>query len=220
MPPHPHQILTIHIDQEGKDAAPLNGAALLQTKAMNTKTLCLAVLHEGDATGYDIRKASGNGTYGSFSKASFGAIYPALANLEANGLVSARTHHQDQRPAKKVYKITPLGQTEFRAKLSEFPGDDVFRSEFLLFARFAHLFPAALVKTRIDQRFAALDDALARLEKERSSAPQFGNNWAIHHAINCVEFIRADTKQNAADLIAAARADNAPANITELELDH
>jgi len=57
---------------------------------MNVRTICLAILYDGDATGYEIRKLSVEGEYSYFIDASYGAIYPSLARLEQEKLVTAR----------------------------------------------------------------------------------------------------------------------------------
>ena len=57
---------------------------------MSVRTLCLAILNFGDATGYEIRKLSTGGKFRYFIEASFGSIYPTLARLEAEGLVTVR----------------------------------------------------------------------------------------------------------------------------------
>jgi hypothetical protein len=58
---------------------------------MNVRTLCLSILYEGEATGYDIRRLCMEGEFAYFVEASFGSIYPALAKLEDEGLVTSRT---------------------------------------------------------------------------------------------------------------------------------
>ena len=77
---------------------------------MNVRTICLAILFEGESTGYEIRKLSVEGEYSYFVDASFGAIYPALQKLEADKLVTSRVEQQDGKPAKKIYVITELGR--------------------------------------------------------------------------------------------------------------
>ncbi|WP_127752421.1 MULTISPECIES: PadR family transcriptional regulator [unclassified Devosia] len=115
---------------------------------MNVRTLCLSILYEGEATGYEIRRRCVEGECSYFIEASFGSIYPALAKLEEEGLVTSRTEQQEGKPAKKVYAITIEGRHAFAKELAEPLGEDVLRSPFLLFARYAHLMPADLVEQR------------------------------------------------------------------------
>ena len=85
---------------------------------MNVRTLCLSVLYDGDATGYDIRRLCADGEFSYFVEASYGSIYPALAKLEADRLVTSRAEQQDGRPARKVYSITEMGRLAFAEELS------------------------------------------------------------------------------------------------------
>ena len=137
---------------------------------MNVRTLCLSFLYTQDASGYEIRKlcTEGGGAY--FVEASFGSIYPALAKLEDDGLVTSRIEHQDGKPSKKIYSITETGRTAFCDALHEPLGDDIFRSPFLLFARFAHLLDADLVRSRIEDRLAYLDSQIAELKELQRQA--------------------------------------------------
>src|SRR5260221_12359481 len=101
---------------------------------MNVRTVCLAILYDGEATGYAIRQLLVEGEYSYFIDASFGSIYPALAKLDADGLVTSHVEQQDGKPAKKIYAVTAAGRRAFIQSLFEKLGDDEFRSEFLLFA--------------------------------------------------------------------------------------
>jgi PadR family transcriptional regulator AphA len=132
---------------------------------MNVRTLCLSILYEGEATGYEIRRLCVEGECSYFIDASYGSIYPALARLEADGLVTSRTEQQDGKPAKKVYSITEAGREAFVAELGEPLGEDMFRSPFLLFARFAALLPAELVEERAEEQLDKLSRAVAKLSE-------------------------------------------------------
>ncbi len=172
---------------------------------MNVKTLCLAILYDGDVTGYDIRKMAAEGEYGYFVEASFGAIYPALAKLEADGHVSSRIEQQDGKPAKKIYRITDTGRAEFQNELFESLTTDVFRSEFLLFARFAYLLPEELVQNRIDGQMADFDDQLAHIEKLRKDNDHPGENWVLNHGCCCLTAARDHLIKHSSKLLAMAK---------------
>ncbi len=172
---------------------------------MNVKTICLAILHEGDATGYEIRKLSTEGEYAYFVEASFGSIYPALARLEEEGLVRSHVQQQAGRPAKKIYSITDAGRAAFRDSLFEDLGDDVYRSAFLLFARFAPELPADLVETRLRERLAKQDDAIRKLKdlQEEHQSPQ--DRWVISYGISCIQVARDYLAAHMHELIALAQ---------------
>lgn len=172
---------------------------------MNVKTICLAILHEGDATGYEIRKLSTEGEYAYFVEASFGSIYPALARLEADGLVHSHVEQQSGRPAKKIYAITQAGRESFRDSLFENLDEDVYRSAFLLFARFAPELPADLVETRLRERLADQDEKISQLKelKEKHQSPQ--DAWVISYGITCIEVARDYLATHMHELIALAQ---------------
>ena len=86
---------------------------------MNVRTLCLSILYNGEASGYDIRRMCTEEEFAYFVEASYGSIYPALAKLEEDGLVTSRTEQQDGKPAKKIYSITDAGRDAFVAALGE-----------------------------------------------------------------------------------------------------
>jgi DNA-binding PadR family transcriptional regulator len=106
---------------------------------MDAATLCLGVLTLGDATGYEIKKIVEEGPFAHFHETSFGAIYPALSRLSADGLVTFRREEQDGRPDKKVYSITPDGMAAFRKALEARPARDKVRSDAVFMLFFGHL---------------------------------------------------------------------------------
>jgi DNA-binding PadR family transcriptional regulator len=182
---------------------------------VNVKTLCLAILYDKEATGYEIRKLSTEGEYAYFVEASFGSIYPALAKMEDDRLVTSRVELQDGRPAKKVYAITEAGKTVFQNSLFDKLDNDVFRSEFLLFARFAAILPASLVETRLKERISALSEEIANLEELDERRCHAGDAWVIRYGISCLEVARGHIETHMHDLIALARPDTPAAQAAE-----
>lgn len=157
---------------------------------MNVRTICLAILSEGEATGYEIRKLSTEGEYSYFAEASFGSIYPALARLEQEGLVTSRIEAQQGKPSRKVYAITQAGRQEFLDSLFEPLGEDVYRCEFLLFARFAHELPADLVENRISERISQIDAHIEKLEElgEQRTSPT--ERWILDSGLDSLRHHR------------------------------
>ena len=54
---------------------------------MDVKTVCLGMLTDGAASGYDLKKQF-ESTFGHFFAAGYGSIYPALSSLAGQGLVT------------------------------------------------------------------------------------------------------------------------------------
>jgi DNA-binding PadR family transcriptional regulator len=76
----------------------------------------LNLLDEGPRHGYDIMQALSDRTGGTYTP-SAGTIYPRLAKLEEEGLV---TKTVDGR--KTVYEITPAGHAEVQSRVGELEG--------------------------------------------------------------------------------------------------
>jgi DNA-binding PadR family transcriptional regulator len=182
---------------------------------MNVRTLCLSILHEGEATGYEIRKLCTEGECAYFVDASYGSIYPALAKLEAENLVTSRVEHQDGKPAKKIYSITEAGRQSFLNSLFEQLGEDEFRSEFLLFARFAAELPASLVEQRIRGRIESLEKQIADLDEFASEHNKPADAWVLQYGRTCIGIAADYLRTHMHELVALARPDNGLAEAAE-----
>jgi PadR family transcriptional regulator, regulatory protein AphA len=172
---------------------------------MNIRTLCLAILFDTEASGYEIRKLSTEGEYAYFVDASFGSIYPALARLEEEGLVTSRVQTQESRPAKKVYSITEAGRRDLLNALFEQLDPDIYRSEFLLFARFAPHLPRSLVEARLKERLVQCDTALADFDRMSASLTESADRWVIDYGKHCYAVAREYIATHMHELIALAR---------------
>lgn len=141
---------------------------------MDVKTLCLAVLFKGEATGYEIKKAFEEGPFAHFQRASFGSIYPALSRLLAEGLAEAQAHEQDGRPDKKVYRLTAAGRAAFHRAIGQEPEPDQFRSDMLFLLYFAREMPRDRVAALIDGYIASYGVQADRIEACRAERAASG----------------------------------------------
>lgn len=119
---------------------------------VDVKTVCLGLLSDGEASGYEIKKRLEDGHFARFLDASFGSIYPALTRLTRYGHVSCRTEAQDGRPDKKIYAITDSGRAALAEELAHFPAPDKVRSEFLFFMIFNDLLAPERITAVIDHQ--------------------------------------------------------------------
>jgi PadR family transcriptional regulator AphA len=76
---------------------------------MDVKTVCLGMLTDGPASGYDMKKCF-ESTFSHFFPAGYGSIYPALATLAQDGLVAFEEIPQEGKPDRKIYTITSTGR--------------------------------------------------------------------------------------------------------------
>jgi DNA-binding PadR family transcriptional regulator len=172
---------------------------------MNVRTLCLAILFDIEASGYEIRKLLTEGEYAYFVDASFGSIYPALAKLEEEHLVTSRIETQEGRPAKKVYSITEAGRTKLLDSLFEDLDPDTFRSEFLMFVHFVPHLPRTLVETRLKERVAQYDRKIARFDEVPLLVTQKADYWVLDFGKYCTQLARDYFATHMHELIALAR---------------
>jgi PadR family transcriptional regulator, regulatory protein AphA len=130
---------------------------------MNIRTLCLGVLFFQEASGYEIKKEIEDGLFSHFIDASYGSIYPALAMLNAEGLVTLRAEEQTGRPDKKVYAITEGGRAALAKWLTIIPARDKYKSEFLFEMLMQEMLPAEHRELAIRKQLTDLKDELARI---------------------------------------------------------
>jgi DNA-binding PadR family transcriptional regulator len=148
---------------------------------MNARTLCLAILNFGEATGYEIRKQSIEGDFSYFVDTSFGAIYPALTRLTEEGLVECRDEVQPGKPARKVYSITDKGRLAFVEALHQPVEPDTFKSQFLLVSMCAGYVKPAQMARLIDERIDMLTAELEMLRGMAAECDQPGSAWTINY---------------------------------------
>ncbi|WEJ32304.1 PadR family transcriptional regulator [Devosia sp. SD17-2] len=175
---------------------------------MNVRTLCLSILYEGEATGYDIRRLSVDGEFAYFVEASFGSIYPALAKLEQEGLVTSRTVPQPGKPARKIYSITDAGRAEFAEELLGPLGDDVYRSPFLLLARFARILPKELVEQRANEHLKRLSESRQKLDDvSTNDGCTAADRWVINYGRSVLDVAETYLRTHMHELTELAKAD-------------
>lgn len=175
---------------------------------MSVRSLCLAILSFGDATGYEIRKESTDGRFSYFEDASFGSIYPALARLESEGLVTVREEPQAGKPARKVYSITEAGRTEFIGSLCEPQAKDTFKSPFLLIALNAAQLPPDVIRRALERRKAQVQEELRLLtecsQEENEGCQHPGSSWTQEYGMACMSFCLAYLEEHGEALIKIA----------------
>ena len=152
---------------------------------MDAKTLCMAVLSHGDASGYEIRKAFESGLYRHIHDIGFSSIYPALARLKEEGLVTVTAHSQDGRPDKKVYSLTSGGRLTLLEALNEPLEPARARSDFLFRMLFAHILNAGTLDGLIDERLREIEAAKTRTDAQaaagfENAGEAFVNGYARH----------------------------------------
>ncbi len=130
---------------------------------MDTKTLCMGVLSQGDASGYEIKKVFEQ-AFSYFFVAGYGSIYPALADLTEKGWVACTNVEQEKRPMKKVYHLTEAGHRQLLQELNKAYPHHRVRSEFMVLTCYAHLLPQGRVEQVLEQRCRDIEATIAHID--------------------------------------------------------
>ncbi len=180
---------------------------------MSVRSLCLAILSFGDATGYEIRKEATEGRFSYFDDASFGSIYPALAKLTADGLVTVREEAQPGKPVRKIYSITDAGREEFIVGLCEPQAPDTFKSPFLLIALYAEQIGPDVIRRALDRRREQVRAELKLLMDKDPDGPcsHPGSGWTRNYGIACMNFTLAYLDEHGEELVKIAEGAALPA---------
>ena len=160
---------------------------------MDVKTLCLAILSRGEASGYEIRKELSQGVFSTFYDAGYGSIYPALQRLTDEKLVLCQEVEQSKRPDKKIYALTPHGRFALLDALRHKPDADKFRSPFLLTLLFASLLSPrdldGLIDGRLDELRRHIDASARAAQQTDDPADKFVWNYDLALARASSEFL-------------------------------
>jgi DNA-binding PadR family transcriptional regulator len=90
----------------------------------------LALLADGPAHGYDLKRRLEEGFGSALPPVNAGQIYTTLARLERDGLVEAERVAQNGRPNKRVYELTAEGREAVAGWVVEPTGGARLKDEF------------------------------------------------------------------------------------------
>ena len=135
---------------------------------MDVKTVCLGMLTDGEASGYDLKKEF-ESSFSHFFAAGYGSIYPALNALARDGLVECRHIPQEGKPDRKVYSITAAGRDHLLSALANPCPSHKVRSEFLATMCFSHLMTREQIETVLDNRIKEMTDYLQLFKEFETS---------------------------------------------------
>ncbi|WP_179091870.1 MULTISPECIES: PadR family transcriptional regulator [Paenibacillus] len=106
---------------------------------MNSQDVILGLLMKEALTGYEIKQLLEN-VLSNFYSSSYGTIYPTLARMEKEELITKEIVPQKGKPNKNVYNITAKGRDCFNDYLlAPLEGDSSKKSDFMMrlyFGRF------------------------------------------------------------------------------------
>ncbi len=117
-----------------------NRYMVMNIKKNKTRYVILGLVSEEPLSGYDINKII-QMRFKFFWQESYGQIYPELARLENEGLISLVPQDTETKRARNVYQITDAGREELRNWLLLPPEKEARRYEILLKLYFGNLIP-------------------------------------------------------------------------------
>jgi DNA-binding PadR family transcriptional regulator len=170
---------------------------------MDVKTVCLGMLTDGEASGYDLKKEF-ESSFSHFFAAGYGSIYPALNSLARDGLVECRHIPQEGRPDRKVYKITEAGREHLLAALGDPCPSHKVRSEFLATMCFSHLMSREQIETVLRNRIKEMADYLQlfkEFETDRLDEWPPGARFVLGFGQTMMETMRAYIEDNSSMLL-------------------
>lgn len=140
---------------------------------MSLRHAILTLLERAPGSGYDLVQRFKAGI-GHFWNASHQQVYQELAKLHGEGLVEFELERQEERPDRKVYRLTPAGRAALTAWFAQ-PVKPPKVNDALLVKVFAgHLVPPATLLAELEQHAALHRERLAEyrdLEQQFLSAP-------------------------------------------------
>jgi DNA-binding PadR family transcriptional regulator len=127
----------------------------------------LATLGNEALSGYDLWKGFTECT-SHYWKASQQQVYRELSKLETQGAIAHEIVSQENRPDKKLYRITPIGKEILTAWIAEPSEPMAVREELLVKVLAAHLVPPTVIIQELKRRQQIHQKKLeACLEKEQ-----------------------------------------------------
>ncbi len=170
---------------------------------MSMKHALLGFLSYKPMTGYELKQAFDT-TVHFFWNAELSQIYPALKSMEREGLLSMHVEPQQDRPNRKVYEMTELGQEaleEWMQEPTELPST---KDAFLIKIFFGAAIDPDITRRNLEDQlrqhraqlhywetstFESLRDVMERSPHLRD--PNYWVltlEWAIRHERTCIEW--------------------------------
>jgi DNA-binding PadR family transcriptional regulator len=136
-----------------------------------TRYVLLGAIHSiGTASGYEARKYITD-SVGYFWNESFGQIYPELAAMQRDGLITAVDEAGVSGRGRTRYRITPRGRAMLKSWLEKPARQQPVRQEALLKVFFGHVTGSKAVRRHLEREEAGLRAREARFAELAESVP-------------------------------------------------
>lgn len=132
---------------------------------MSIEYAILGLLSGRPMTGYEIKKLFA-GSPVLYWSGNNNQIYTTLVRLHAAGLVSREIEPQEDKPARKIYTITPEGQAALKQWLLSEPSPPQLRNPFLIQLAWADQLAPGELETLLAQYEAEIQAQLTMLQAQ------------------------------------------------------
>ena len=136
------------------------------TKRLPTNSYAiLGLISFGEMSGYDLKQFADRSIHYFFWSPAPSQIYSELRRLKQLGYVTEREVEQENRPDKRLYRITPEGEKQLQGWL-ELPeaAPDVRKSVFLLKLFVGRLTSPTVLIAQLETRRRVMEERLAQFE--------------------------------------------------------
>lgn len=144
---------------------------------MSLKHAILGILRSQPMSGYELKTRSFDRTVAHFWSADQAQIYRTLDRLREEGLVTEDLVVQEDRPNKKVYRLTGAGEAELLQWLATPQQDPPLREPFLIQIFFGDALPRArlleVLREKLEERRQILA-GLAAIDIPQPEEPSLG----------------------------------------------
>lgn len=134
---------------------------------MSLREAVLAALLEGESSGYDLAKDF-DASVANFWTATPQQLYRELDRLAEQGLIRARTVHQERRPNKRLFSLTDAGRDAIGSFTARAPKPSAIRDELLVKVQAADAGDTAAVREFIQERLQWSTTKRQRYERLRA----------------------------------------------------
>jgi len=129
---------------------------------LNSQDVILGILMMGSSTGYEIKNVFED-VYSHFYNASFGTIYPTLARMEKQGLITKEAIIQEGKPNKNVFTITEAGKQAFLAYMDSDIQENEWKSDFMVRLFLGEFVEPERIEVWMEMSIARMETKLAAL---------------------------------------------------------
>ena len=135
-----------------------------------TSYAVLGLLTFGEMSGYDLKGLADYSIANCFWSPARSQIYSELRRLTSLGFVTETEVRQKRRPDKRIYRLTPEGQTALTQWL-ELPEvePDIFKSTFMLKIFFGRSTSRETIAAQVAERRRQVEERLAQYEEKAAS---------------------------------------------------